>query len=205
MGWIITVVILFALAILPLGASVLYNQDGLFAFLILGPLHLKIFPMNKKDTRGKKVNTKPQKKEAVPSGPKKKTKENKSGGSITDFLSLVQIALDFLGDFRRKLRVNRLEMKLTLAGGDPCDLAVNYGRAWAALGNLLPLLEQVLVIKKRDLVVACDFTADKTFIYAHVDLTITLGRILSLGVLYGIRVLREFIKIMNKRKGGAKT
>ena len=96
-------------------------------------------------------------------------------------------------------------MKLTLAGGDPCDLAVNYGRAWAALGNLLPLLEQVLVIKKRDLVVACDFTADKTFIYAHVDLTITLGRILSLGVLYGIRVLREFIKIMNKRKGGAKT
>lgn len=205
MGWIITVVILFALTICPLGASVLYNQDGLLAYLILGPFYLKVFPMKKKDKKGKKAKAKPQKKEVTHSGSKKKTKENKSGGSITDFLPLVQIALDFLGDLRRKLRVNKLEMKMTLAGGDPCDLAVNYGRAWAALGNLLPLLEQVLVIKKRDLEVACDFTADKTLIYAHADLTITLGRILSLGVLYGIRVLREFIKIMNKRKGGAKT
>ena len=35
---------------------------------------------------------------------KKETKEApKTGGSLTDFLPLVQVALDLLGDFRRKL------------------------------------------------------------------------------------------------------
>ena len=48
-----------------------------------------------------------------------------------------------------------------------------------------------------------DFTAEKTVIYARLDLSITVGRLLSLGVRYGIRVLREFIRITKLRKGGA--
>ena len=108
-----------------------------------------------------------------------------------------------LGAFRRKLRVNVLELKLILAGDDPCDLAVNYGKAWAALGNLLPRLERVFVIKKRDLEVECDFTANETLVTARLDLTITLGRLLALGVVYGIRALITFLKIKKKRKGGA--
>ena len=112
--------------------------------------------------------------------------------------------LDFLGDFFcRKLRVNVLKLKLILAGDDPCDLAVNYGRAWAALGNLVPQLERFFVIQKRDMQVECDFTADKTLIDAQLDLTITLGRLLGLGVRYGTRVLREFLKIVKLKKGGA--
>ena len=108
-----------------------------------------------------------------------------------------------LGAFRRKLRVNVLELKLIMAGNDPCDLAVNYGKAWAALGNLLPRLERVLVIKKRDLEVECDFTSNETLVTARLDLTITLGRLLALGVVYGIRALITFLKIKKKRKGGA--
>ena len=74
MGWIITVVILFALTICPLGASVLYNQDGLLAYLILGPFYLKVFPMKKKDKKGKKAKAKPQKKEVTHSDLRKKRK-----------------------------------------------------------------------------------------------------------------------------------
>ena len=90
-----------------------------------------------------------------------------------------------------------------LAGDDPCDLAVNYGRAWAALGNLIPVLERFLVIKKRDMQVRCDFTADKTLIYARADLTITVGRLLAVVLRHGIRILSEFLKITKLRKGGA--
>ena len=125
------------------------------------------------------------------------------GGSWKDFLSLVPIVLDFLGDFRRKLRVNRLEMRLILAGGDPCDLAVNYGRAWIALGNLMPQLERVLVIKKRDVEVECDFMASQTLVTARVDLTITLGRFLTATCKFAFRALKEYLNIMKKRKGGA--
>ena len=97
-----------------------------------------------------------------------------------------------------------MELKLILAGDDPCDLAVNYGKAWAALGNLMPQLERVFIIKKRDLEVECDFTADQTLVFARLDLTITLGRLLHLIVVYGIRLLRQYLSIVKTRKGGAK-
>ena len=136
--------------------------------------------------------------------PKAEQKEQKqSGGPITDFLPLVQILLEMLGAFRRKLRLNLLEMKLIMAADDPCDLAINYGRAWAAVGNLLPQLEKIFVIKKRNIEVECDFEAAKTLLTARLDLTITLGRLLATVVVYGVRLLVNFLKINKKRKGGA--
>ena len=122
---------------------------------------------------------------------------------MTDFLPLVKTALDMLGAFRRRLRLNVLDLKLIMAADDPCDLAVNYGRAWAAVGNFLPRLEKVFVIKKRNIEVECDFMAAETKIIARLDLTITLGRILATVVVYGVRALIQFLKINKKRKGGA--
>lgn len=145
----------------------------------------------------------PQKK-VEPASKQKETEPKKpAGGPVTDFLPLVGTVFDFLGNFRRKLRVNRLELKLILAADDPCDLAVNYGRAWAAVGNLWPRLERWLVIKKRDVEVECDFTATETLVIARLDLTITLGRILACVFTFAFHALVEFLKIMKKRKGGA--
>ena len=112
-------------------------------------------------------------------------------------------ALRFLNNFRRKLRLNVLELKLIMAADDPCDLAVNYGRANAALGGLISQLERFFIIKKRDMQVQCDFLGDKTLIFARVDLTVTVGRLFSLGIRHGIRGLRQLIHIMKLRKGGA--
>lgn len=210
MGWLIAFGILFLLAILPLGASVKYNSEGPLVRIIAGPIRLTVFPMKKKEEKPKKEKKpKQDQKTADDTSVKQDTskaqsKEKKEqGGSLLDFLPLVQVALDLLGDFRRKLRLNRLELKLIMAGDDPCDLAVNYGRAWAAVGNLFPLLERVFVIKKRDIEVECDFTASQTLVIARLDITITLGRIIALAVRYGIRALREYLKIMKLRKGGA--
>lgn len=196
MGWLIALAVLVVLAILPIGVSAIYDGDGALIRLIAGPFRFQIYPSKKKADKAEK----PAKTEEAPAAPAaKKT----SGGSVTDFMPLVQVALDFVRTFFRKLRVNRLELKVILAGGDPCDLALNYGRAWSALGSFIPVLEENLVIIKRDMQVECDFTADKTTVYARADLTITVGRIFSLGIRYGIRALREFIKIKNLRKGGA--
>lgn len=203
MGWLIALAIIVLLGILPLGVSAKYDSGGPLVRLIAGPFRIVVFPSKKKEKSAKKQ--KPAKeKPSTPAKPKQTSKKEKSGGSFADFFPLVDAVLDFLGElFCRKLRVNVLKMKLILAGDDPCDLAVNYGRAWAALGNLVPQLERFFVIKKRDMQVECDFTGDKTLIEAQLDLTITVGRLLSLGVRYGIRVLREFLKIVKIRKGGA--
>ena len=214
MGWLIAFAIIFLLAILPLGASVKYNSDGPLVRVIAGPIRFTVFPMKKKEKKKKKPKEKKQKKakKVKKEKPKKETeksskttKEEKKekGGSILDFLPLVKVGLDFLNGFRWKLRVNRLELKLIMAADDPADLGMNYGRAWAAVGNLIPRLEQNLVIKKRDIEVECDFTTSETLVIARLDITITLGRIIALVVVTGIRALREFLKIMKKRKGGA--
>ena len=198
MGWLIAAAVITLLAIAPLGVWVRYDLDGLLLKLIAGPVKLTLIPGKKKE--------KPQEEEKKPAKTqvtKSAAPKEKKGGSITDFFPLVQLALDLLGDVRRKLRVRRLELLLVMAGDDPCDLAVNYGRAWAAVGNLMPQLERLFVIKKKDVQVACDFTADKTTVFARVDITITLGRLLALVTVYGIKALREWIKINNLRKGGA--
>lgn len=220
MGWLITLGILFLLAILPLGVSVRYDEDGAVVKVIAGPARITVFPRPQKGKKGKepkKTDKQPQKepnKQAEPAKTAQQAKEfsakaakeekpaKKSGGPITDFLPLVQIALDMLGAFRRRLRVNMLELRLVMAADDPCDLAVNYGRAWAAVGNLMPRLERVFVIKKRNIEVECDFETSQTRVMARLDLTITLGRIIATAVVYGIKALIEFLKIKNKRKGG---
>nr|MBQ8244670.1 DUF2953 domain-containing protein [Oscillospiraceae bacterium] len=221
MGWLITLGILFLLAVLPLGVSVRYDSDGPLVKVIAGPVRLTVFPLPKKPKKeSKKKEAKPDPKQeekerqaveaaSLPKPPQppkpekvKKPKEKK-GGSITDFIPFVKLGLRFLGDFRRKLRLNNLELKLILASSDPCDLAVNYGRTWAAVGNLMSALERWFVIKKRNVEVECDFTASETLVTARLDISITLGRLLSLVAVYGVRAVKEFLIFKKKRKGGA--
>ena len=208
MGWVIFFAVVLLLTILPLGVFVSYDEDGVVVKIVAGPVKITLFPRPKKEKKSekkskKKTSASPAEQLPKPPQPPKQIPEKKKGGSWTDFLPLVQVALDFLGSFRRKLRIDQLELKLTMAGDDPCDLAVNYGRAWAAVGNLMPQLERLFVIKKRNIEVACDFTASQTLVKFRSEVTITLGRLVSLAVVYGIRVFREFWKIKTKRKGGA--
>lgn len=207
MGWIITLCILVGLAVLPLGATVRYCADGLSLKVIAGPIRIPILPAKKKDPDQKPKEKKTPKKDASAKTEKKAPQEKKEkkekGGSVTDFLPLVKTALDMLNSFRKKLRIKHLDLMVILAGDDPCDLAINYGRANAALGNLWPMLEKCFVIKKRNVEVECDFESSETVIIARADITITLGWLLGIAVFYGVRAVKQFLKINNKRKGGA--
>ena len=209
MGIWIAGAILLALAVLPLGVRIRYNDAGFVLKVIAGPLKITVIPGRKKPKK-QKVKQKKQKavqtaesagsEERPPQPPKAQPEQKERGGSLTRLLPLVKLGLKFLGDFRRKLRLDNLYLRLILAGDDPCDLAVNYGRIWAAVGNLMPQLERLFVIKKRDIQVECDFTATELCVVAHLDITITLGCLLVLALYYGIRILFEFLSI--KRKGG---
>ena len=213
MGWLITLGIVLLLAVLPIGVRLRYNSEGIVLKILAGPVKITLLPRTtKKKKEKKKKETKAAKVPAEenlpkppqpPKQPKEKKPKAEKGGSLLDFLPLVKTALDFLGDFRRKLRLDNLYLRLILAGDDPCDLAMNYGRAWAAVGNLLPQLEKWFVIKKRDIEVECDFETSQTLVIAHLDLTITLGRLLAAVVRFAVRALIEYLKLRKKRKGGA--
>lgn len=202
-GWLIALGILILLAVLPVGVCLIYNAEGLILSLLLGAVKIKLFPKASKEKKEKKEKPVKKQKQAKPAPKQKPAEKKRSGGKITDFLPLVDVGLKFLGSFRRKLRVKRLELNYVMAGGDPCDLALNYGKAWAAVGNVMPLLERIFVIKKRNIQVQCDFVGDTATIHARLDITITIGRIVGLAVKYGVLALREFLKLKNKNKGGA--
>ena len=202
MGWLIFLAILIGLGCVPLGVRLRYDEDGPLAAVLLGRLPIVLYPLPgwlKKLTSREKKDGEKKEKPKKEKPPKDTVGEGPQGGSWKKFLPLVQLGLHFLGDFRRKLRVNRLVLRLTLAGDDPCDLAVNYGRAWAAVGNLLAALERAFVIQKRDVEVQCDFLGEETKVVFAMDLTITLGRILGLLVKYGIRAVAILLKMKNQK------
>jgi hypothetical protein len=146
------------------------------------------------------------KKETKPAAARKKSKPSQEtpGGSLLDFLPLAKLALKMVGElFGKTLHIDVLYLKLTMAGDDPCDLAVNYGKAWAALGNLWPKLDDLLTIKKRDVQIQCDFEGCETLVNARVDLTITLARLLGLLLGYGARMGWSLFKILTDRKKAA--
>lgn len=198
MGWWIALGILVLLAILPVGVRLSYNEDGLVLSLLLGMVRIKLYPRQKTRPVDKE---KQEPKKTAPKG--KPAAKEKRGGKLSAFKPLLEIAWNFLGDLRRKIRVKRLEMNLIMAADDPCDLAVNYGKAWAAVGNLMPLLESIFIIKKRNIQVQCDFTADVPRVLARMDVTITVGRIVALAVKYGVPAIREILNLKNTNEGGA--
>ena len=192
MGWLVALGLLLLLAVIPVGISLIYDEDGLFLSLLVGAVQIKLFP---KSTMKKHEK---QKKKRIPKSNAAGTKQpaaKKKGGKLSDFLPLIEVIVQLLGSFCRKIRVKQLDVNLVLAADDPCDLAVHYGKAWAAAGNLLPLLEQVFVIKKRNVQVQCDFVADTTLLTARLDLTITVGRAIGLIAKYGVLALREYLKL----------
>ena len=203
MGWGIFFVCLLVLAWIPLGIRVSYGEAGFEARVIAGPVKITLFPRKNRKKKQKiadsseKTTQETTKASSEKKRPKTETTEKdepgtQSGGSLERFVPWIRLGLDFLGALRRKIRLDNLCLHVVLAG-------VNYGRAWAAVGDLLPKLERVFVIGKRDIQVGCDFAAEKITVAARGDMTITLGRTLCLGVIYGIRAL----KIILKRKGGA--
>ena len=187
MGWLIAAAIIVAIMIFPLGLSAIYRQNDSGVWLLIGPFSFRVYP--KKDNKKNDM-------------PEKKKKDVLKGGSYADFWPIVRVVLSFLEELRRKIRVKRLELKIVLAGDDPADLAINYGRAWAALGNLTPHLEELLEIKKRNLEVQCDFTADETRVYARVDATLTLVRAVHLLIKHGVKIIKQIMELKKLRKGG---
>ena len=201
MGWLIFLAILVLLGSMPLGLRLRYDAGGAEAVLLVGVFRLRLYPMSERLYR---LLHRPKKQKAqpvpqAPTAPPQSPPPKKPGGDWKRFLPLLQTGLDLLGDLRRKLRVDHLTFHLIMAGDDPADLAVYYGRAWAAVGCLMPRLDRAFVIKKRDVQVECDFVGTETRVAFAMDLTVTLGRLLGLAVRYGIRIIKQFLAIKKKK------
>ena len=203
MGWLIALVVLVAVGLIPLGALVRYDQDGLKIKLVAGVLRFTIYPLPERKTKKPKKEKKkqPPKQQAAP----KPQQEEKKGGRLQDFYPFLQLGLRFMKELRSKLCINHLVLRLTLAGDDPCDLAVAYGRTWAALGSLIPVLERFFNIRKRTIDVQCDFNGEDILLETQAELTLRIYQLVQMTAVYGYLVIKEFLQMKKKRKGGTVT
>ena len=106
-------------------------------------------------------------------------------------MELVPTLAKALGRFRRRLVINELLIHVLIAGEDPCDTAINYGRANAAIGALIPLLENTFRIKKRRIAADISFLETKISVYCKATLKIAVWALLAIA----FSVLFRFIKI----------
>lgn len=210
-------VLLLLVLLLPARVRVMLRQEKFFLWVGLGPFQLRLLPWKEKKPKKQKKSekpeeAKPQNREPPPSPPPqaerpgeaarpapqiRKEKESTPvfGGmeklDIPYIMDLIHLGLSAMGQFRRVLRVDRFLLDCAIATGDAAKTAMAYGAAAAGAGMFLPLLEENLRVRKKDIQVICDFEGTESKIFLEVQVSALVFQLLIIG----IKVLRGFLRL----------
>lgn len=210
-------VLLLLVLLLPARVRVMLRQEKFFLWVGLGPFRLRLLPWKEKKPKKQKKSekpeeAKPQNREPPPSPPpqaerpgeaarpapqirKEKERTPVSGGmgklDIPYIMDLIHLGLSAMGQFRRALRVDRFLLDCAIATGDAAKTAMAYGAAAAGVGMFLPLLEENLRVRKKDIQVICDFEGTESQIFLEVQVSALVFQLLIIG----IKVLRGFLRL----------
>lgn len=203
-GWIIlscVVLAFFLLSLVRVGGAARYSAEGLLAQVKVGPLRVRLYPAKPK--KAKKPKTKKEKKEKGKKAPVEEPGEEpaKPGGGIELVRRNLPLIAEAAGRFRRKVRIDKLYLDFISASPDPAAAAMNFGRANAVIGMILPLFEHNFRVKERRIRTATDFQAEKSTIFIHAELSLTIGQ----GVMLGLRLLIRFLTITLRARAAQKT
>lgn len=181
---------LFLLGRIRLGGEAEYSSAGLFVKVRAGWFRFPVFPLKrekkKKPPKVKKKNPKPPKsdvlEEPVP----------KSGGSLALVKQVLPIVCEAAGELKRKIRIDRLYLDLTVATADAAGTAMAYGYANMALGMIWPVLEQNFEVKDPQIHTGVDFAAKSPTVYIIAAFSARLGQLVSFGLRFGWKFLRIY-------------
>ena len=199
----IAVWILLALAalivlicLLRVGVDASYEDNTFTLKVVAGPVNLTILPKKPKPEKKKKPKKEKKKKPKKDDDkPKKKLKL-----SLSFLVGVAKLALQAVNTFRRKLHVDVFRLRFIAGGSDPYDVAMLTGRVRAALDGLYPLAKRALIIRERDVRVGADFMAEKSDVSGRLKLTIRIGQVLGIGIVFAAKALVLFLKDQKKAK-----
>lgn len=190
--WMIVLIVLaalFLIGLIPVGV------DASFDGKLLVKLKIWFFPVVLIPAKPKKK--KPKKAKAGEEKPSEKPEKQKQPLTFEKLLSYANLGKELLGDLREKLVLDYLCVHVRFGGSDPAQQAIAYGRAWAAIGILMPVLEQTFTIRKRDVEPRMVSSEKKTDFDARIVLSITISKAVSLG----LHALLGYLKLQDKKKG----
>lgn len=183
-GWLIALLItagiLGILLLVRLGVRAAYTDGVLRLWLCISPIRIPIYTGGKK--KKKKKSNKKKKKKTESTAPKEKKPKKKR--DIREILALAGEAGGIIGRLIRRIRIERLQAVITAAGRDAAAAAITYGQLWEAVGTLHALLDNLVTLKRFDVQVELDYSAEK--IQAEGTAEITFRNLYILAMFVGL-------------------
>lgn len=198
--WKVLLIILFILwliSLIRIGGRVSYGQEGLFVFLLLGPVKLRLFPAGEESGGEWKPKPKKEKrKKNKPAVAEQHQKEPKAGrpGTLSRLMKLLPVVGQACGALKRKIRIDDLDLELIWGGSDPAAVALGYGQANAVLGMIWPIFDHNFKVKRHSFQIGLDYDRIAPAVEARAAVTLTVGQIFALGTHYGVKALITWVK-----------
>lgn len=195
--FLIVLLILFLIGQIRVGIRAAYDASGLTVLARLGPIKKAVLPRPKKEEKEKKSADQkaPEAKETT-----EISLSEKVGGALEYAKALLPIALEAASQFKRKLRVDDLHLLLTVGGDDPADAAMLYGTANMIIGSFWYPLTDAFHVKNGTAKVQLDFNAVGTTLAAEAGLSLKISQILWLGIYFGGKAFRTFLRVHSQQK-----
>lgn len=200
---VFAVIVLVCLIVgqLRIGLRARYDAAGLTLFVCAVGLSIQIIPSKHKWTAKNWrfwKEGRPEKTGGVP--PQQSTLTEQIGGALDYAQQLLPILVDAAGQFKRRLRVDRLRLELIAGSSDPADAAILYGYANAVLGTFWGALAETFHVQDGDARVRLSFEAEAITILADITMSLKLGQILYLSLYFGRNSLRAVLSVRSQRK-----
>lgn len=202
--WILGVLaaVIILLCLTRVGVHAVFRGNEAVIRVKVGLFHFRVYPPQEKKPKANKP--KREKKQKPPKEkPKGEKKKPKIGlGDIKDAVRTLWPPLKrALGRTRRGIRVDPLELSVTVGGGeDPAAAAELYGYLHAGVWTGMPVLERLLVIPAPHIHIGIDFDHAKTEAFGEAGISIRIGTLLGVGLGVGIPALKWFLRFQKKQK-----
>ena len=190
MNWIYitlgVLAVLFFLAQIRVGVVVEY-MTRLVVRARVGGISFRVYPSD----RVGKTKTKP------PSDPSKKKQP------LTKYAPAIPCVIKAAGRVIKQLRVDNLDLDIQVGGGDPSDVALNYGRLNSAVGSVWGTFRNVLNVKDADIHLGFDFDAGCSRVQGNVSVSWKIWQLVSTVIVFARDVLVVAYKnrMTNKQEG----
>lgn len=184
--------VLFLIAMIKLGVSIVYRDNKLSIRIIAAGFRLKLGQKKKdKQKRGKKNADPEQKKEK----PKFEAKP-----WIRSALNHWTELMAMIGRVLTSPTIEKLRVYISVGDEDPEKCAMDYGRLCAIVGSILAPLENTFKIKKRDVEINNNFFSTKNCLEAEAVLAIRVYAIVALAAAALRIVIRIYREVKYSKK-----
>lgn len=179
---------LVILLLLPAQVRVAYDMGDLTAELRYGTLRIPLYPREGKEKKPK---------EKIAEETDKKSEKKKLSVNREQILYSLEKLPPILGRALRRVGnricIAPLKVHLLVAGTDPADTAMLYGKLEAALAAGLPVLHRAVKIREQDVRLFLDFQQEQMDCIADVGVRIRPWDVLVIALCAGGSALRWLI------------